>query len=209
MNLMRINMPGDRLRTMLCGLALLSGVGCSETAGPPAAAGPPATAEPALSGPIEVSGGGMASTPFIYPGLKQPAALPAAEANLPDDARVIGISTAEQSRAYLVTALSAMATHVINDVVGGVPISVTYCDQTDCTRAFTDDRTEPIDLFIGGWMSDEMALQFQGQFYLQSADDIPLSDYPFVVTTWQEWRTDHPETDVFTGQSSGARAASP
>lgn len=203
MILLRRNMPSYRLRSMLCGLALLSGVGCSETAGPPAAA------EPALSGPIEISGGGMAATPFIYPGLKQPAALPAAEANLPDDARVIGISTAEQSRAYLVTALSAMTTHVINDVVGGIPVSITYCDQTDCTRAFTDDRTEPIDLFIGGWMSDEMALQFQGQFYLQSADEIPLSDYPFVVTTWQEWRAAHPETDVFTGQTSGARAASP
>ena len=55
------------------------------------------------------------------------------------DQPVIGVTAGGRHRAYLVRALSLGAkSHIVNDVVGGVPVSVTYCDIYTCTRLFIE-----------------------------------------------------------------------
>lgn len=114
---------------------------------------------------------------------------------------VIGITVGGVSRAYAIVALSDVATHVVNDLIDGTPVSVTYCDQTECARVFTvHEKGAPIDLSVGGWKEDAMSLQFNNQQYVQTASNIPLLDHPFELTTWKEWSASHPDTDVYTGR---------
>ena len=55
----------------------------------------------------------------------EPATVPAAEARfLKDDDEVLGFVIREKARAYAVTMLSYP--HVVNDVVAGIPVAVTY-----------------------------------------------------------------------------------
>jgi hypothetical protein len=54
-----------------------------------------------------------------------PATVPAADARfLRDDDEVLGFVIREKARAYAVTMLSYH--HVVNDVVAGIPVAVTY-----------------------------------------------------------------------------------
>jgi len=149
-------------------------------------------------------------TPFIMEGIRTPPALAAGEAELPDDARVIGITVGAHHRAYSITALSDMTSHVVNDLVDQVPVSVTYCNQADCARVLTsDEHGQPVDLWLGGWMGGQMSLRYHDTHYPQTSKQLPLLDYPFSVTTWGEWRELHPETDVFTGKSPNASDPEP
>lgn len=55
----------------------------------------------------------------------EPACVPAAEAAfLTDDAEVLGLVVKGRARAYAVTMLSYH--HVVNDVIEGIPVAVTY-----------------------------------------------------------------------------------
>jgi hypothetical protein len=55
----------------------------------------------------------------------EPAVVPAADARfLKDDDEVLGFVIREKARAYAVTMLSYH--HVVNDVVAGIPVAVTY-----------------------------------------------------------------------------------
>ncbi|HUG93249.1 MAG TPA: DUF3179 domain-containing (seleno)protein [Planctomycetaceae bacterium] len=139
-------------------------------------------------------------TPFILPGVTQPFAFPADQADLADDARVIGVSAGGRHRAYSITAMSAVGNHVINDLFNDVPVTVTYCDYTDWSRVLTcQERGAPIDLWLGGRTGGEVSLRYQDNHYRHSGQDLPLDDHPYVVTTWKEWREAHPDTDVFLG----------
>src|SRR5262249_9861833 len=73
----------------------------------------------------------MMSTPFIMPPIVRPPTLPAAEAELEDGAEVLGVSAAGKHRAFLVKPFARVDSHVVNDVVGDVPVSVTYCETND------------------------------------------------------------------------------
>src|SRR5262245_25715745 len=64
-----------------------------------------------------------------YEGTRQPPAVPAAAAKLDDDDVVIGVVAAGRARAYLLRAMDGgPENHIVNDLVGGAPVSVTYCD---------------------------------------------------------------------------------
>jgi hypothetical protein len=149
------------------------------------------------------------STPFVWPGIDRPPTVTAAESGLADDAEVIGVSSEGQHRAYLVKAFEGPTRHVVNDLVGGVPVSVTHCDRTDCTRAFTGPRRDaPLPLATGGVVRDHLLLRTREGFYFQETGEsmvpgedkrLPYSDLPFVRTTWKAWREEHPDTDVYVG----------
>jgi hypothetical protein len=137
------------------------------------------------------------STPFMAPGVDRPAAISADEATVPDDAEVIGVTADGQSRAYLVSALSGMTTHITNDLLGDVPVSVTYCDRTDFARAFTSSEPgQLVNLSLQGWVDGEMSLLVNNQGYRHSGTDIPLEDYPFERMTWGEWKRKHADTTL-------------
>jgi|GEM_PF-1630397 len=153
--------------------------------------------------------GGMGSTPFIHGGLETPTTVPASEANLPDDAEVIGIQVGNRFRAYHLAAMEVPIRHVINDVVNHLPVSVTYCNLTECVRAFVGKSgCRPLALGLGGLQGGEMVLRWNGVSYYQRTGravaeglgELPLQEYPHTRTTWKAWREAHPDTDLFTIQ---------
>ncbi len=143
------------------------------------------------------------------PGIRQPATLPADKVALDDDTPVIGIFAGGRARAYLLEAFErGPASHLVNDVVGGVPISVSHCDISGATRVFTGARSgQPLELNMGGLKDSRMLLKCGGRLYRQETSQ-PLDEgdpaFPFHVyqanlTEWGEWRHAHPETDVYMG----------
>jgi hypothetical protein len=142
-----------------------------------------------------------------------PRAVPAAEVRLRDDAEVIGVVAGGRSRAYVVETLAPVSRHVVNDLVGGVPVTVTYCDQTDCVRVFTaPGRGRPLDMVVAGWVArvdhGTMALLIGTTLYCQDTcrpvaaipGEIPYPQADFVRITWRRWRDQHPDTDVYFGE---------
>jgi hypothetical protein len=133
-----------------------------------------------------------------------PPAVPAAQAGLADDEPVVGVVAGGKARAYRRDALKMIAYHVVNDVVGGVPVTVTHCDRTRCTRAFTTHGGRALRLRVAGYR-DGLLLKLDGQTYRQedgrpvagSADGpVPFEPFPAAELTWREWRAAHPDTDV-------------
>ena len=137
------------------------------------------------------------STPFIWPGMKNPKFVAAAEADLLDHMQIIGITVGDSARAYAVNDLSGMTTHVVNDVLEDSAVSVTYCNRTDIARVFANSESKTsMDLGVGGWQGNQMLITLDGKFFLQVANDIPLKEYSSTRTTWGEWKTLHPETTL-------------
>jgi hypothetical protein len=63
--------------------------------------------------------------PDLFKAADEPATVPAAEATfLEDDDEVWGLVVLGKARAYAVTMLSYH--HVVNDVIEGIPVAVTY-----------------------------------------------------------------------------------
>jgi hypothetical protein len=148
------------------------------------------------------------NTPFMSPGIRQPATVAAADAQLDEQAQVIGISVADKHRAYVVRAFDRILWHVVNDLLDDIPVSVTYCDRCDLVRVFTSPRRgSPLDLMLGGWRNGRMMLRLGDASFLQDGSDIGghksevqvPAEYPHERTTWTAWKTAHPDTDVYLG----------
>jgi hypothetical protein len=68
------------------------------------------------------------------PSIDEPAFVPATEAALPENEPVIGLVVGEDARAY---PLRILVWHeIVNDVVGGVPVAVTYCPLSNTGLVF-------------------------------------------------------------------------
>jgi hypothetical protein len=144
------------------------------------------------------------------PGIRLPPARPAGGAPLGDEAEVIGVCAGGRSRAYLVEALTGVPTrHVVNDQVGGHAVSVTYCERSGCSRAFTEgSAAAPLPLDVAGWLHNGMALHAGDEDYSQETGEclshpgspgIPYAELPHKRTPWRAWRQAHPDTDVYVG----------
>jgi Protein of unknown function (DUF3179) len=147
-------------------------------------------------------------------GIIRPPTVAVSVARLPDQEMVIGVKIHGKARAYRRAAFVPILDHVVNDVLGAVPVSVTHCDQTGCTRVFTSDGTEPLELMTGAFM-DGLLLKAHGRLYRQDTsaavdhvDDNPLpyQRLPFEETTWGHWRAENPDTDVYLGRSNPAES---
>jgi hypothetical protein len=147
---------------------------------------------------------------FHFSGLRQPAARAPADADLPDDAEVIGVSAGGRARAYLVKALAGLPTnHVVNDLVGGCAVTVTFCDRKGCARVYGGGRAEvPLDLGVGGYVNQGLSLRLGDAAYSQETGEcvdpgggppLPYEQFPSERTTWKAWREAHPDTDVYVG----------
>ena len=155
------------------------------------------TAPPTVTPPPNPNG--MVNTPFIVPPLVDPPLIPAAAATLKPDEPVVGVSTGQTHTAWPLNALSNMQSHVVHDTPNTTPLAVTYCDRSDCVRVFSGQSGQPLQLQTAGFINGEMWLRVDGQMLPQSSPSIPLEDYQFTRTTWQEWATLHPDTTVFLG----------
>jgi hypothetical protein len=153
----------------------------------------------------------LQATPFLWPAKSRPATVSAAESGLKDDEVVIGVFVDGKARAYRRRAFAGMTNHVVNDVLGTIPVTVTHCDETGCSRVYTGDGTEPLQIMTGGF-SGGLLLRIGDVFYHQStglplrdpeATRIPYQLVEFEEVTWAKWRTAHPETDVYVGDPPG------
>ena len=146
---------------------------------------------------------------YEAPGIEQPATLPAGKAPLDDDTPVIGVFVAGHARAYLVEAFkNGPETHLVNDLLGQVPISVSHCDISGCTRVFTGDKPgRTLALSVGGRKNRRLLLKYGERMYRQETSEplegggacLPYRVYPAELTEWRAWRQSHPETDVYMG----------
>lgn len=154
------------------------------------------------------AGGGAFTFRIDIPGLVRPPAVPAAEAGLGDDEEVIGVVVDGRPRAYRLRALEYPPWHVVNDVIGGVPITVAHCDLSGCTRTYAGEPgSGPLDVAQGGLVAGEMVVKVGGVPYVHRTGrpldpatggaNAPYPGHPWERTTWRAWSVRHPETDVF------------
>jgi hypothetical protein len=147
--------------------------------------------------------GGYLPIALDISGVNDPRLVTAVESGIKDDDIVIGVVAFGESRAYLRSAFDgAPDRHIVNDKFGSVPVSITHCDRTRCTRVLTSDTLQnSINIRCGGWLAvQEMALLVDSTTYAQSSQEIPLEDLPFVVTTWKAWVSTHPGALVYVGK---------
>lgn len=131
------------------------------------------------------------------------------------DEKVIGVTLNGQSRAYL---LQQMRWHeIINDVVGDTPIAVTYNELTDSVVVF-DRRVnnKTIEFGYSGLLYNSNLLMYDrhperekqslwSQLLFKPisgpavTQNLKLKVLPVAYTTWGEWSTQHPDTDVMRG----------
>lgn len=159
---------------------------------------------------------GLATGLELYrPGIANPVFVPANDGRLSADLPVIGIVVEGRSFAYSIPALSMPANlesvtsmyelarrHVVNQLIDDMAVTVTYCDLSHCARVLAKDEQErPLEVGIGGVFGKELILCWNGKQYTQSSVDIPLQDHPFQRTTWGEWFAQHPDTQVYLGDT--------
>ena len=154
--------------------------------------------------------------PFVQveaPGLLRPPTSGVEGSGMRDDDEVIGIEVGGRARCYWLGALGNRTNHVVNDLIGGIPVSVAYCDITNCVRVYTDPNgITPLGFGVGGlFIGDgpEMVVKLDGDFYLQKSGKrikpgpgpagIPYDLIEPTRTTWKEWVRRHPQTDVYAG----------
>lgn len=146
------------------------------------------------------SGQGITSTPAMMQSLPPPPMTPASDMELADDEKVIAIEVAGEHFAYPLTRFSGIGDHIVNRAFHEKPITVAYCDLTDCVRVLTADNTrEPLPVSQNGLTNGELALRFHGLSYQLSKDTIPLERYPFTIVNWKSWFKDHPDGLVHPG----------
>ncbi len=152
---------------------------------------------------------------FRAPGIDRPATREADKARLSDEEPVLGVSVDGEFRAYRVEAMKARTDHIVNDVIHGHPISVTYCDIYDCACGFTGEPGNvPLRISQGGLYSGGMVIRVGDAEYSQTSGELvrpgklvppfPYSSFPLERMTWTQWRTLHPETTVYEGRSADA-----
>ena len=145
------------------------------------------------------------------PSLDNPELVGAAEATyLVDDDLVFGVEINGDARAY---PLRIMGWHeMFNDVIGGRPVALAYC--TLCGAGVLYDTAVPgfdAPLVFGssGFLyrsnklmfdraTDSLWNQFTGRPVAGPLVDsgIELKTLPVAITSWADWRADHPDTKV-------------
>jgi len=136
-----------------------------------------------------------------------------ARLSLSDSAPVIGVSLNGKHRAYPIQLMMRPDQHVLNDLYGDQPLSVTYCDVDKCVRVFTDpSRKQRLDLNVGGSNASragKLLLKVGERLYWQDSgapleatnkSSLPFTKVDHVETTWGKWRESHPDTDRYVGK---------
>lgn len=156
------------------------------------------------------------------PALTEPAFIAAKAADyLKSKDEVIGVAIGGQARAY---PLKVMNWHeIVNDVVGGKPIMVTYCPL--CRSALVFDRLidgQVRDFGVSGrlWNSNVLMYDRQAspkdeslwsQIQMRAVTGpaakkgLKLELLPSMLTTWREWQSLHPDTVVLSTKTGHPR----
>ncbi len=157
--------------------------------------------------PFEIEWGGVG--PDGIPPLENPPNIPAEEADyLESHERVFGVSINGEHRAY---PLRIMNPHeMANDVLGGEPISLAYCTLCGAGIAYSG-KFDGIETTFGtsGFLYRSNKIMYDRETFSlwnqelgqpvigELADSgIQLDFFPTLLTTWGEWKDEHPDTTV-------------
>jgi hypothetical protein len=161
------------------------------------------TAPPPTAAPESSKFYGAAQT---MPGVRQPPVVSAAASGLTETDDVIGVVVRGKARAYSVQAMSGRPqSHVINDLIAGTPVTVTFNNIGRFVRVFAGSGSDPLDVNIGMSPGGDMILAVGGgQFIQRSATPVDAAtsgQFPFEsvtheLTTWKKWHDAHPGTDA-------------
>ncbi len=131
-----------------------------------------------------------------------------AESFMDPDEQVIGLMVNEQARAY---PLPILGSHeIVNDVVGGEPVAITWCPLCYTALVFSrrvDGREAPLTFGVSGKLLRETLVMYDrqtgslwSQLYGAAIDGqlagARLSFFPSVLTEWRSWREQQPDTLV-------------
>jgi len=194
-------------------LPALLGVSCAAPSSPSPYTGEFIGSYEETIGPQGPAAAGFSDADFVQlllpddiPPIYDPQFVRAADAHLPDDELVIGSSINGDARAYPAGILYAR--EMVNDVVGGVPVLVTWCPR--CYTALVHDRRVDGTTAVFGnqgalykgamtWFDHETGSiwsQPLGKALVGPRSGATIKLMPSQLTTWREWVKAHPETAV-------------
>jgi len=157
------------------------------------------------------------------PALTHPKSIPAASATyLTPEEPVFGLSINGYARAYPLRILDWY--EVVNDRVGGVPISLTYCTLCGSGIAYDARASDGVTYSFGSsgllFRSNKLMYdrqtrtlwnQLTGEPVLGklAGTGVRLTLRPLVLATWAQWLAEHPETKVLDAPTGYERTYAP
>ena len=208
-------MPRSATIWSLFTLTLFIGISCAAPPSPPSYTGEFIGSYEETIGPQGPAAPEFSDADFVQlllpddiPPIYDPQFKPAADARLPNDELVIGASINGDARAYPAGILYTR--EMVNDVVGGVPVLVTWCPR--CYTALVHDRRVDGATAVFGnqgalykgamtWFDHETGSiwsQPLGKALVGPRYGATLTLMPSQLATWGEWVKAHPETAVLT-----------
>ena len=151
------------------------------------------------------------------PSIDEPNFVTASESNfVSDNDIVIGLQINGETKAY---PLFILVWHeIVNDVVGGVPVAVTYCPLCFTNQVFertvngevtefgTSGKLYNSNLVMYDRNTDSQWSQAIGMAITGELTSHVLKRVPFDVAKWSDWKTLYPETLVLTTKTGHIRA---
>ena len=168
-----------------------------------------------LVDPNQIISGGP--PPDGIPPIDNPQFLPIADVSyLADNEPVLVLEINGEARAYPV---QIMTWHeIVNDELGGVPVTVTFCPL--CNSAVAYERTQPdgtvLDFGTSGRLynsslvmydrqTESLWTHFDGKAVVGTLTGLDLVRIPMATTSWLDFRTAYPEGDVLSIETGFAR----
>lgn len=151
------------------------------------------------------------------PAIDQPRFVAAARADFlePSDA-VLGIMHRGDARAYPIRIMNWH--EVVNDRIGGQPVAITYCPLCGSGVAFVAEQGDTVlnfgvsgllynsDVLLYDRATQSLWSQLMGRAVAGQMKGAVLTALPLVHTTWADWRTLHPATQVLSSDTGYGRA---
>jgi Protein of unknown function (DUF3179) len=150
------------------------------------------------------------------PSIDDPKFIPIAEdKTLADTEAVIGFSLNGDARAYPVRILTWH--EIVNDVVGGVPVAVTFCPLCNSSLAFdrriggetlefgTTGKLKDSNLIMYDRQSDSWWQQFSGEAIVGVHAGEELELLPSRLQSWMQFRQENPDGKVLVPNNPGFR----
>jgi Protein of unknown function (DUF3179) len=149
------------------------------------------------------------------PAIDRPRFVPAAQAGLADDDRVLGLAHGAVARAYPVRVLNWH--EVVNDRLGGEAIAVTYCPLCGTGVAFRarvagGDASFGVsgllynsDVLLYDRRTESLWSQLLAEAVTGPLKGTKLEPVPISHTTWADWKRRHPGTEVLSTDTGFTR----
>jgi hypothetical protein len=168
----------------------------------------------ALVSPKQIVSGGPGRDGI--PSLDHPAFVFARNADyLSEGDRVLGIEVNGVARAYPIRILNYH--EIVNDIVGGEAIVVSYCPLCGSGMAFNSEiNNKSLEFGVSGLLYNSDVLLYDrqtGSLWSQilktavtgALSGARLTAIPLTHTTWQDWYARHPQTDVLSPETGYRR----